>query len=42
MDAAIANAKRPDKINDGKLPSAAVPGTKVYVLVEKLKPYLSN
>ena len=27
MDAAIANAKRPDKINDGKLPSAAAPGT---------------
>jgi hypothetical protein len=40
MDAAIANAKKLDKINSGKLPSACAPGTKVYELVEKLKPYL--
>lgn len=42
MDAAIANAKKLDKINAGKLPSAAAPGTKVHVLVEKLKPYLAG
>lgn len=42
MDAAIANAEKLDKINIGKLPSAAAPGTKVYVLVEKLKPYLTE
>lgn len=41
MDAAIANAEKLDKINEGKLPSAAAPGTKVYELVKKLKPYLS-
>jgi hypothetical protein len=40
MEAAIANAKKLDKINAGKLPSASAPGTKVYELVEKLKPYL--
>ncbi|MCI7129238.1 MAG: RloB family protein [Lachnospiraceae bacterium] len=40
MNAAIANAKKLDKINNGKLPSASAPGTKVHVLVEKLKPYL--
>lgn len=42
MDAAIANAQKLNKINEGKLPSAAAPGTKVYVLVEKLKPYLTK
>lgn len=42
MDAAIANALKLDKINEGKLPSAAAPGTRVYVLVEKLKPYLTE
>ena len=41
MDAAIANAEKLDRINEGKLPSAAAPGTKVYELVKKLKPYLS-
>ncbi len=41
MDAAIANAEKLDKINAGKLPSASAPGTKVYELVKKLKPYLS-
>lgn len=40
MDTAIANALKLDKINAGKLPSASAPGTKVYELVEKLKPYL--
>lgn len=40
MNAAIVNAEKLDKINNGKLPSASAPGTKVHVLVEKLKPYL--
>ena len=41
MDTTIANAEKLDKINNGKLPSASAPGTKVYELVNKLKPYLS-
>lgn len=40
MDTAIANAKKLEKINEGKPPSKAAPGTKIYELVEKLKPYL--
>lgn len=40
MDIAITNAERLDKINQGKLPSDSGPGTKVYELVKKLKPYL--
>ena len=40
MDFAIANAKRLEKINEGKPPSKAAPGTKIHELVEKLKPYL--
>lgn len=40
MDIAIANAKKLEKSNEGKPPSKAVPGTKMYELVEKLKPYL--
>lgn len=42
MEAAIINVEKLDKINKGKLPSDAAPGTKVYVLVEKLKPYLTE
>lgn len=42
MDTAIANAKKLDKINADKLPSASAPGTKVHLLVEKLKPYLTD
>lgn len=41
IDAAIANAKMLDQINEGKPPSTSAPGTKVYELVEKLRPYLS-
>lgn len=41
MDTAIANAKQLDVINAGKSPSESAPGTRVYELVEKLKPYLS-
>ena len=40
MDIAIANAKRLDKQNEGRKPSESAPGTKVYELVEMLKPYL--
>ena len=40
IDTAIANAEKLDKINSGKLPSASVPGTKVYEIIKKLKPYL--
>lgn len=42
MDTAIANALKLDRINAGKLPSASTPGTKVFELVEKLKPYLTE
>lgn len=42
MDAAIANAEKLDKINENKLPSDAAPGTKVYELIKKLKPYLTE
>jgi len=40
MEAAIANAEKLEKINAGKLPSDSAPGTKIHVLVKKLKPYL--
>ena len=40
MEYAIENAKKLNKINEGKLPSKAAPGTKVYELIEVLKPYL--
>jgi len=42
MEEAITNAEKLDKINQGKLPSDAAPGTKVHVLVKKLKPYLTE
>ena len=40
LDLAIANAKRLEKENEGKPPSCSAPGTKVYELPEKLRPYL--
>ena len=40
MDRAISHAKRLDKRNAGKPPFSAAPGTKVYELIEMLKPYL--
>ncbi len=40
MEVGIANAKRLDKINKGKTPASAAPGTKVYELIEKLRTYL--
>lgn len=38
----IANAKKLDDRNKGKKPSSAAPGTKVYELVEMLKPYFTR
>ncbi|SET43518.1 RloB-like protein [[Clostridium] aminophilum] len=40
MDFAIENAKKLDRMNAGKTPSASAPGTKVYELIEVLRPYL--
>src|SRR5699024_5614093 len=40
MEIAIANAKRLDQMNAGKPPASSAPGTKVYELIELLKPYL--
>ena len=42
MDTAIANAEKLAKTNDGKLPSESAPGTQVYLLVKKLRPYLQT
>ena len=42
MNYAIGNAKRLNELNEGKLPSKAAPGTKVYELIEVLKPYLTE
>lgn len=42
LDTALMYAKRLDEKNAGRLPSDAAPGTKVYVLIEKLKPYLDG
>ncbi len=39
LDAAIANAQKLDKVNQGRKPSESAPGTKVYELIVKLKPY---
>lgn len=40
LNDAIENAKKLEKLNEGKTPSASAPGTKVYELIEILKPYL--
>lgn len=40
MDQAIRRAKNLDETNVGKSPADSAPGTKVYELIEKLKPYL--
>lgn len=42
LDFAIANAKRLEKENEGMPPSRSAPGTKVYQLLEKLRPYLTE
>ena len=40
MDKAIINAKKLDEMNRGKAPSGCNPGTKIYILLEVLRPYL--
>lgn len=40
LDKAIANARKLDASNNGRQPTQAAPGTKVYELIEKLRPYL--
>lgn len=42
MDMAIKNARLLDAENEGKPPADAAPGTKVFELIEKLKPYLTD
>lgn len=41
LDDAIRNAKKLAETNKDKPPAAAAPGTEVYRLIEKLKPYLT-
>ena len=40
LDTAIKNAKRLDEINADKTPSESAPGTRVYELIEQLRPYI--
>ncbi len=40
LDTAIANARRLAVINEGKPPSESAPGTRIFELMEKLRPYL--
>lgn len=40
MDQAIRHAKKLEEINAGRQPANSAPGTKVYELIEKLRPYL--
>ncbi|ANU54574.1 RloB domain-containing protein [Acutalibacter muris] len=42
MDSAIANARLLDRVNMGKPPATAAPGTKVHELICVLKPYLND
>lgn len=42
LECAIGNAKRLHALNAGKPPSKAAPGTKVFELIEILKPYLEE
>ena len=42
MDIAIRNARKLDVINRGRTPAMSAPGTKVYELIERLKPYLKG
>ena len=42
MDIAIRNAKKLDARNQERTPATSAPGTKMYELLEKLKPYLTN
>lgn len=40
IDFAIANAKKLDRVNENNTPALSSPGTKVYVMMEKFRPYL--
>lgn len=40
IDTAISNAEKLASVNEGKLPTESAPGTMVYELVKKLRPYL--
>lgn len=40
IDYAIINARKLNEINEGKSPSASAPGTRIYELIEKIKPYI--
>ena len=42
MDIAIRNARKLDAINQERTPAMSAPGTKVYELIEKLKPLLER
>lgn len=42
MDTAILNAKKLCEYNKGKRPSESAPGTMVFELIEKLKPYITE
>ena len=42
IDTAIANAKKLAEDNEGKTPAQSAPGTEVYRIIEKLKPYLNS
>jgi len=42
MDVAIAYAEKLEKINNGKRPADSTPGTRLHILVQKLKPYLKT
>ena len=41
LDNAIRNARKLDKINQGRTPANSAPGTQVYQLLDMLRPYLS-
>lgn len=40
IDTAIRNAKKIDELNKHKTPANSAPGTKVFKLIEKLRPYI--
>ena len=42
LDDAIKNAQKLEIINEGKTPSKSAPGTKVHIMMEKFKPYISK
>ena len=42
LDFAIANARKLDKVNQGKTPTQSAPGTKVFEIMEKFRDYLDD